>query len=154
MGYGVLQEQDSGLLKELLSTIQVAVELVVSQDGHHRRIQLMEFFLAVSFHYGPKTEVYDVSTEENEIRIFGVDQADPAGQFRLAVVIAHVKVTGQNQRQRLLQGLFGDKRHLLAVLVVVMETAQGENEGYYSYYGAKPRQTILQECLGKHVDQG
>lgn len=89
-----------------------------------RSFRPMKFVLVISFNNGPKTQVDYITTKQNQIGFFGVYQIHPTRQFRLAVVIADMQVTGQNHRQGLLQGLIGDNRHLLAVLMVIMETAQ------------------------------
>ena len=71
---------------------------MVPKDGPDRSGKPLELRGIVVSDDRSQTPVDNVPANQNQIRILGVDQVYPPSQFSLAVVVAKMKVAGENHR--------------------------------------------------------
>ena len=126
VGYRVLQQSDASFLEEAGGLSQVAEVFVVAQNGVDGSLDAMELLCVVPLKNGAQAAVDDVAADEEQIGLLGIDEVHPSRQLCLAVVVADVQVAGEDNSQRLLQGLGGGESQLLAIFVVIVDAAQGQ----------------------------
>lgn len=105
--------------------------------GVHRSGDPAKLFVVSPYAGGTKRPVEDITCKKHQVRLFGIDQADPAGKLRLAVVIPHVKVDLQDHRQRLLQRSICLYLNYFTVFMMMHESGQ-ETEKVKGYENPFP----------------
>ena len=145
VGYRVLQQSDAGFLEEAGGLSQVAEVFVVAQHGEDGGLEAMELLGVVALENGAQAAVDDVAADEDEVGLLGIDEVHPSRQLCLAVVVAYMKVAGEDYGQRLLQGLGGREGQFLAIFVVIVDAAQGQYERKDTNDREQPNSAILKE---------
>ena len=133
---------------------EAGVGLVIAEDGPDGRLDAPEFLLVAAFRHRAQAPVDDVAANEHEVRFLRVDEVHPAGEFRPTVVVPDVQVAGQDERERLFQGLIRLQRQFLTVFVRVMDGAQRHDERHEADRPQQSRRAVLQERLGQEVAEG
>ena len=106
----------------LLGTGLGTIILVVAQGRGGRGLQPPELGGVVPLQQRPDADVYDVSAEQDEVRLLYIYKVYPPGQLGPAIVITQVQVTGQHYLERTLQVLVSTDGHLLAVFVMIVDS--------------------------------
>lgn len=145
VGYGVLQQMDAGLLEEAGGLTEVAEVFVVAQHGEDGRLDAMELLGVVALENGAQASVDDVAAKEDQVGLLGIDEVHPSRQLCLAVVVADMQVAGEDNSQRLLQGLGGCESQLLAIFVVIVDAAQGQYQCENANDREQPCSAVLEE---------
>lgn len=126
MGYGILQQLYASFLEEAGGLSQVAEVFVVAQNGVDGSLDAMELLCIVAFEDGAQASVDDVAANEHQVGLFCIDEVHPSRQLCLAVVVSDVEVAGEDNGQRLLQRLGGREGQFLAILMMIVDAAQGQ----------------------------
>ena len=125
---------------------------MVAQDRIGGGFQAAEFMGIIPVEERLGLDVHDVSGEENEVWMLGVDHIHPAGQFGLAVAVADVQVAGQDHFDMLLlQGLLRLDGEFLAILVMIMDAAGYHHRRYDTDDGQQSGKAVIDVCLGKYL---
>ena len=142
---GIAEQPDARFGEKSRRRLGAGEVFVVAQAGVNRRSDLSEHLRIVPLAGGADGPVEDVSGEEHEVRLLGIDAVDPTGQFGPAVVVAGMQVAGQDDGQGLFQRLFRPDLDDFTVFVPVMEVAVDEQRGDESGHQAGPGRRILQQ---------
>ena len=84
------QEADAGVGEELRGTIDIAEVFMIAEDGPYGGFQTAELGGIIAFQDGPDAPVHDVSADQDQVRMLGIDQVHPAGNLRPPVMISHM----------------------------------------------------------------
>ena len=95
---------------------------------------------------GVQVSVEDVPGNQNQVRVFAVEQVAPPSQLRFAVVVPHVEVAGQNQRERFFEQFICLDINYFSVFMLIVEVAVGQQDGDDADNGAAPCGRVFQEA--------
>ncbi len=113
---------------------------MVAQTGVDGCLNPMELLRHIFFYQGAHADVHDVSADEHQVGMLGIDEAYPPGELPAAVVVTQVEVAQQYNLGILLAELFrrplpcsdvlvglDAQYHPLLVIVVPVAVAEEEN---------------------------
>ena len=153
MGHRVSQKGNPGIGKEFFRLGFTADIFVIAKNRIDGNADAGEFCSVIAFHQGPELDIHDISPEKHQIRLFGIDEVYPSGQFLPAVAVSQVQIAGQNNRKGPWKGFFRLNSQLLAVLVPVVDSAGNKDGGHHCKDAGHQITVIGEPFLGDEPDQ-
>ena len=99
---------------------------MIAEASIDRSLKAVEFLGDIFPYERLDVDIHNVATDENEVRLLGVDDVHPLGEIRPPVVIAKVQVADHHDFQILVKMLLRCQFKRLAHLVLVMNIPVNE----------------------------
>ena len=93
--------------------------------------------------------VDDVTSNQYEVRVFGIDEVHPAGQFPPRIVVTDVQVAHHDNLVVMRQWLVGLQIQRHAYLILIMDIAV-EEDAYHRHQDGSGRPSVLIEPRTGH----
>ena len=138
------KQTDAGIAVELPGLWYAAVILMVPQTGIDGCLQAPELLGHAFLDERAYGAVNDVTSNQYEVRVFGIDEVHPAGQFPPRIVVTDVQVAHHDNLVVMRQWLVGLQIQRHAYLILIMDIAV-EEDAYHRHQDGSGRPSVLIE---------